>query len=180
MVGIEVNEYSNQKGVDFMRSILDQLSDLSVKLKKLGADVTELDNFVEGIYDYEKTSNGYRCQLKDRGICLHLMNEDADCYDNFDDCYIKKTGLYYCGEIGEVVNREECEECNSNQDCGCCDYVRQGGPPFNCEVCSKLTLEIPLDGTTGFYCVDPDTSQEEIDRIKREATENPGAYFNCY
>ncbi|MEG6521109.1 hypothetical protein [Desulfotomaculum sp. 1211_IL3151] len=160
-----------------MRSIISQLSDISTKLHKAGADNTELDKFIEGFYDYEKTKDGCRCQLKERGICLHLMNEDADCYDNFDDCYIKKSGLYYCGEICEVVDQEGCEDCNDNQDCGCCEYVQNGSAPYNCQVCARIQIDI--EGI-GHYCVTPDTSPEEIERIKREAKENPGDFFSCY
>lgn len=159
-----------------MKSIIYELSDISTKLQKAGADVSELDKFIDDIYDYEKTDKGYRCQLKDRGVCLHLMDEDADCYDNFDGCYLKKAGLYYCGEIGDVVDQEACGACNQNMDCGCCEYVQNGSASYNCHVCARIQIEI--EGI-GHYCVTPDTSPEEIERIKREAKENPGAFFSC-
>lgn len=158
-----------------MRSIIYQLSDISTKLQKAGADNTELENLIDSFYLYEKTAQGYRCQLKDRGICLRFMNEESDCYYEFDGCLIKKAGLYYCGEIG-VVDRETCEACNDEQECGCCEYVQNGSAPYNCGVCGRKQIDI--EGV-GHLCVEPDTSPEEIERIKREAKENPGAFFSC-
>jgi len=159
-----------------MNSILEELDDIFNKLEKSGADVAKLDELIQSMYEYDTGRQGYRCQLEDRGFCPHVIGEDADCYDNIDDCPIKKAGLYWCGENGELVDRDDCEDCNSNQDCGCCEYVQNGSAPYNCNVCGRLQVEIK---NVGHYCVAPDTSPEEIERIKKEIEEDPGRYFSC-
>lgn len=145
-------------------NILTKIDDIHTALGKLLDDIC-------GYYDDENS-----CQLREQGICPAIMGEWYDCYYYVEDCIIKKAGLYRCGEVGEVVDRETCEACNDEQECGCCEYVQNGTAPYNCSVCGKK--QIVIEGV-GRICVEPDTSPEEIERIKREAKENPGAFFSC-
>ncbi|MFZ5642566.1 MAG: hypothetical protein ACOY46_03105 [Bacillota bacterium] len=137
-----------------------------------------IDQLLDSLYEEKKTSEGkHICNLLQEGYCHHVIGEDCPGYDDLDECPVKMAGLWWCGEQGQLVNKEQCKDCNQEQECGCCEHVHSGSAPYNCSVCAKI--QIPI-GEIGHYCVSPDTIPEEIERIKKEAEEDPGRFFSCY
>lgn len=161
-----------------MNNILTRLEKISDIYEKTDIGANPINELLDSFYEDKKTPKGRRiCNLLEEGYCLYVIGEECAGYDDLDECPIKLAGLWWCGEEGELVNKEQCDACNQDQDCGCCEHVQSGSAPYNCNVCAKIQIQI---GDIGHYCVNPDTSPEEIERIKKEAEEDPGRFFSCY
>ena len=152
-------------------SIIKDLEELMDYYEKLGVNTEPIDKLTNKIFEADTVD----CKLIQSGVCIHLLGEDCQGYDELDDCIIKKAGYYYCGELGELVDRDKCESCNSDQDCGCCDYVISGEAPFNCNICPREKIELEA----GIYCVPPGMTDGAKKELVERINANPGAYFNC-
>jgi hypothetical protein len=156
-------------------NIIDRLDEISNEYQEAGIDTKLLDDLLDSLYEDKKDNKGNLiCKLIAEGVCLYVLGEDCICYDKL-DCPIEIAGLWYCGEIGELVNKEQCKECNQDQDCGCCESVRNGGAPFNCTVCGRKKVK----AGPGIICLDPNLTDEEVAAEVARCNEYPDEYFRC-
>lgn len=116
-----------------------------------------------------------KCTLLKDGICVYVTGEDVDCYDKVDNCPVEAAGLWWCGEIGDLVNKAGCKDCNLDQDCGCCDYVHSGSAIYTCEDCGQKKVKT----VHGWICLDPKLTPEEVAAEVERCNENPGEFFRC-
>lgn len=157
-------------------NILSRLDEIIGTYQKSGVDVKPLEDFIDFLYEDKKTLKGRRkCNLMDEGYCIYVLGEECDGYDFLDECPIKLAGLWWCGENGELVNKESCEVCNADQDCGCCDSVHNGSAPYNCNECGRNKVETEH----GTICLDPKLTPEEVAAEVERCNENPGEFFRC-
>jgi hypothetical protein len=144
--------------------------------KESDLDVKPLNELLDLLYKDKKDKGGNQvCNLITEGYCLYVLNEECPGYDTLDSCPLKLAGLWWCGEIGELVNEAECKDCNEEQDCGCCDSVHSGVAPFNCTKCGRKKVEVEA----GIICLDPNLTEEQVAEEVARCNEDPNAYFRC-
>lgn len=155
-------------------NIIDRLEDLVEQCKEIGIDPKPISELLDYLY-VDDVKGKPICKLIADGVCIYVLGEECEGYGELDNCVIRKAGLFYCSEHGELVDKLICKECNENRDCGCCDSVRNGWSFYTCQECGRKKVETKH----GIICFDPRLSEKEIAEEIERCNENPSEYFRC-